>query len=222
MKVIFIIIPIAVFVAIGIGYASYLSAYDENSINLDMERQVGSVDTSLASPMLGSASAPVTIIEFGDYQCPNCKKWFLDTKPDIVTSYIDTEKANLIFVDIAFLGKDSIPASRATYCAEEQGEYWNYHAFLYSNQMGIDNGWANIDSLKGYAYNLGLDMDLFVSCMDSGKYEKRVSFNTEESERNRVTGTPTFIIVGPQGQQERIFGPQPYPVFQKIIDPMLW
>jgi len=87
--------------------------------------------------------------------------------------------------------------------------------------MGIDNGWASIDSLKGYANNLGLDMGLFVSCIDSDKYEKRVSFNTEESQKNGVTGTPTFIIVGPQGQQERILGPQPYPVFEKIIDSML-
>ena len=220
MKSVFVIIPIIIFVVAGVGYAVYLSSYDENSMNLDVERQIGNVDTSLASPILGSASASVTIIEFGDYQCPNCKKWFLDTKPDIVTNYIDNGKANLIFVDIAFLGDDSVPASRATYCAEEQGKYWAYHAFLYTNQMGIDNGWASVDSLKGYANNLGLDMDLFVSCIDSGKYEKRVSFNTDESQKNGVTGTPTFIIVGPQGQQERILGPQPYFVFEKIIDSM--
>ena len=221
MKSIFIIIPIILFVVIGSGYALYFSENDENSINLDMGRQVGDVNTSLGSPLLGSASAPITIIEFGDYQCPKCKEWFLSTKPDIITNYIDTGKANLIFVDIAFLGIDSMPASRASYCAEEQGRYWDYHAFLYSNQMGIDNGWANIDSLKGYANNLGFDMDLFVSCMDSGKYKKRVQFNTEESQKNGVTGTPTFIIVGPQGQQERIIGPQPFSVFEKTIDSML-
>jgi len=221
MKSIFVIIPIILLVAIGSGSTLYFSSYDDNSINLDMGRQVGDVNTSLGSPLLGSASAPVTIIEFGDYQCPNCKKWFLSTKPDIVTNYIDTGKANLIFVDIAFLGKDSMPAARATYCAEEQGRYWDYHGFLYSNQIGIDNGWANIDSLKGYANNLGFDMDLFVSCMDSGKYEKRVQFNTEESQKNGVTGTPTFIIVGPQGQQEIIIGPQPFSVFEKTIDSLL-
>ncbi len=221
MKDRFIIIPIIVFVVIGIAYALSISSYDENTMNLDMQRQVGDVNTSLASPVMGSPDAPITIIEFGDYQCPNCKKWFLNTKPDIVTNYIETGKANLIFVDIAFLGKDSVPAARATYCAEEQGKYWEYHGFLYSNQMGIDSGWANMDSLKGYAYNLGLDMDLFVSCIDSGKYEKRVSFNTDESVSNGVTGTPTFIIVGSQGQQKRILGPQPFAVFEKIIDPLL-
>ena len=215
MKDRFIIISIIVFVVIGVTYALSISSNDENTMNLDMERQVGDVNTSLASPIMGSPDAPITIIEFGDYQCPNCKKWFLNTKPDIVTNYIDTGKANLIFVDIAFLGKDSVPAARATYCAEEQGKYWEYHGFLYSNQMGIDNGWANIDSLKGYANNLGLDMELFVSCIDSDKYEKRVQFNTDESASNGVTGTPTFIIVGSQGQQERIHGPQPFAVFEK-------
>jgi len=221
MKSIFVMIPTILIVIIGSGYALYTLEYDDNVINLDMGRQVGDVNTSLGSPLLGSASAPVTIIEFGDYQCSQCKKWFFDAKPDIVTNYIDTGKANLIFVDIAFLGKDSMPASRASYCAEEQERYWEYHAFLYSNQMGIDSGWANIDSLKGYASNLGFDMDLFVSCMDSGKYEKRVQFNTEESKKNGVTGTPTFIIVGPQGQQERIIGPQPFSVFEKTIDSLL-
>jgi len=221
MKSILIIIPIILFVAVGSGYVLYLSSYDDNVINLDMGRQVGDVNTSLGSPLLGSDSAPITIIEFGDYQCSQCKIWFFNTKPDIETNYIDTGKANLIFVDIAFLGKDSMPASRASYCAEEQGRYWDYHTFLYSNQMGVDDGWANIDSLKGYASNLGFDMDLFVSCMDSGKYTKRVQFNTEESKKNGVTGTPTFIIVGPQGQQERIIGPQPFSVFEKTIDSML-
>lgn len=222
MKSKFAIIPIILLVASGVGYAWYISEYNDNSTNLDMQRQVGKVNTSLASPLLGSASAPITIIEFGDYQCSNCKKWFLNTKPDIVTNYINTGKVNLIFVDIAFLGEDSIPASRATYCAEEQERYWDYHGFLYSNQMAIDNGWANIASLKGYANNLGLNMELFVSCMDSGKYEKRVQFNTEESKKNGVTGTPTFFIVNNNDEvQEKIFGPQPFSVFEKIIESML-
>lgn len=193
---------------------------NSESINLDMNRQIGTVDTSLGSPIMGSSNAPITIIEFGDYQCPNCKKWFLNTKPDIVTNYIETGKAKLVFVDIAFLGKDSVPASIATYCAEEQGKYWDYHGFLYSNQLSIDSGWANSDSLKGYAYNLGLDMDLFVNCLDSAKYQKRVQFNTNEAQENGVTGTPTFFIVGPDGIQEKIVGPQPYPVFEKVIESM--
>ena len=190
-------------------------------VDPDTNRNIGTVDTSQGSPIMGVSDAPVTIIEFGDYQCPNCKKWFLNTKPDIVTNYIDSGKAKLVFMDIAFLGKDSIPASIATYCAEEQGKYWDYHGFLYSNQLSIDNGWANSDSLKGYASNLGLNMDMFVSCLDSAKYQKRVQFNTEEAQNNGVTGTPTFFIVGQDDVQEKVIGPQPFSVFKKIIEPML-
>lgn len=208
-------------IAIIAGITASISSVPSESINLDMNRQIGTVATSLGSPVLGSSDAPITIIEFGDYQCPSCKKWFLNTKPDIVTNYIDTGKAKLVFVDIAFLGKDSAPASMASYCAEEQGKYWDYHGFMYSNQLSIDSGWASSDSLKGYANNLGLDMDMFVSCLDSEKYSKRVQFNTDESKRNGVTGTPTFFIVGPDGEQEKLVGPQPYATFEKIMDAMI-
>lgn len=221
MKSKYLILSSIIGIVLVSGVVFYQTYTNSESINLDMNRRIGTVDTSLGSPIMGFSDAPITIIEFGDYQCPNCKKWFLNTKPDIITNYIDTGKAKLVFVDIAVLGKDSIPASRATYCAEEQGKYWEYHGFLYSNQMGIDNGWANSDSLKGYAYNLGLNMDLFVSCIDSGKYEKRVQFNTDEAQRNEVMGTPTFFIIGPDDFQEKIIGPQPYSVFEKIIESML-
>jgi len=216
-----IITIVGVGVAIAIFGTVYSILSDFESVNLDVTRTDGTINTGMASPLLGSPSAPITIIEFGDYQCPKCKEWFLNTKPAIIENLIDTGKANLVFVDIAFLGKDSLPAAEATYCAEEQGKYWEYHGFLYSNQMGIDTGWANSDSLNGYAYNLGLDMDLFASCLDSGKYEKRVSFNTNEAVKNAVSATPTFIIVGPNEQEQEIVGPQPYEIFEKAIESML-
>jgi len=181
---------------------------------------IGGVDLSQASPMFGSSDAEVTIIEFGDYQCPNCKKWFLNTKPDIVTNYIDTGKTNLYFVDLAFLGDDSLPAAAATYCADEQELYWDYHSYLYSNQRGIDSGWADYSSLKDYAKILGLDEDSFTDCMDSGRYDEAVLLNLEIGIANGVKGTPSFVVVGPHGQ-EFIRGPQPYAVFQSAIESVL-
>ena len=216
-----LIFAASIVVVLAVLVLFYQIPTNSEYLEQNSERQIGTVDTSYGSPIMGSSDAPITIIEFGDYQCPNCKKWFLNTKPDIITNYIDSGKANLVFVDIAFLGKDSVPASVATYCAEEQGKYWDYHGFLYSNQLSIDNGWANSDSLKGYASNLGLNMDMFVSCLDTSKYQKRVEFNTEEALRNGVTGTPTFFIVGPDNMQEKINGPQPFAVFEKIIESML-
>ena len=200
---------------------SVFSSLNDSSINLDMSRQNGKVNTAMASPILGAPSAPITIIEFGDYQCPNCKRWYLETKPEIISNFIDTKKANLIYVDIAFLGKDSGPAAEATYCAEEQGKYWEYHGLLYTFQAGVDTGWANSERLKAFGFELGLDMELFESCLDSGKYKKRVQFNTNESRTNGITGTPTFFIIGPDNQQKIIKGPQPFSVFKNVIEPMI-
>ena len=216
-----IIFAASIAVILSVLVLFYHVPTNPESMDPNSERRIGTVDTSQGSPIMGASDAPITIIEFGDYQCPNCKKWFLNTKPDIVTNYIDSGKAKLVFMDIAFLGRDSVPASIATYCAEEQGKYWDYHGFLYSNQLSIDNGWANSDSLKGYASNLGLNMDMFVSCLDSAKYQKRVQFNTEEAQNNGITGTPTFFIVGQDGMQEKVIGPQPFSVFEKIIESML-
>ena len=181
----------------------------------------GGVDLSQASPVFGDVDADVTIMEFGDYQCPNCKKWFLNTKPDIVENFIETGMVNLYFVDLAFLGDDSLPASAATYCAEEQGLYWEYHSHLYSNQRRIDSGWAGLSSLHTYAEVLGLDKDAFSNCMESGKYNESVVFNLEEGINNGVKATPSFIVVGPDGEKEFIEGPQPFPVFKSVIESMI-
>jgi len=90
-KIILIIIGFVVVVSVA---ALYPTLSETESINLDMNRSSGTVNTSMGSPVLGSPDASITIIEFGDYQCPNCKKWFLDSKPKIVSNLIDTGKTN--------------------------------------------------------------------------------------------------------------------------------
>ncbi|MGQ0772540.1 MAG: DsbA family protein [Nitrososphaerota archaeon] len=184
------------------------------------QQRFGSVDVTLGSPILGSDSAPITIIEFGDYQCPQCDRWFKTIKPDIDEQYINTGKANLYFVDLAFFGPDSTSAAEATYCAGDQGKYWEFHNILYSNQQGINDGWASPDNLKLFASQLGLDRNLFDSCLDSDKYKNRVEKNVLEAKRNGASATPTFIIVGPSGNQQTIEGAQPFSVFKQVLDSM--
>ncbi len=207
-------------VAIVVGIAASYSSPSSETVNLDMGRTHGSISTAMGSPILGDPSAPITIVEFGDYQCEQCYAWFHETKPAIVQDYIDTGKANLVFVDLAFLGRDSIPASMATYCAEDQGMYWEYHDLLYNFQEHVDNGWANSERLKAFADSLDLDLELFESCLDSGKYSKRVQYNIQQASENDVRGTPGFFIVGPDGQQ-KIGGAQPFSVFKQILDSMI-
>ncbi len=206
-------------VAIAVGIAASYSPTSE-TVNLDMGRTHGTISTAMGSPILGNPSASVTIVEFGDYQCEQCYAWYHDTKPAIVRDYIDTGKVNLVFVDLAFLGKDSIPASMATYCAEDQGMYWEYHDLLYNSQEHVDSGWANSERLKAFAFSLDLDLELFESCLDSEKYSKRVQYNIQQAKDNGVRGTPGFFIVGPDGQQ-KIGGAQPFSVFKQILDPMI-
>ncbi len=209
-------------IVIGIiaGVAASVSSSPSESVNLDMGRTHGTISTAMGSAILGDPSAPITIVEFGDYQCHQCYNWFHNTKPAITRDYIETGKANLVFVDMAFLGKDSPKAAQASYCAEDQGMYWNYHDLLYiSQESKIDGGWANSERLKAFAFSLGLDMELFESCLDSGKYSKRVQYNTQQARDNGVRGTPGFFIVGPDGQQQ-LGGAQPFSVFKQILDTM--
>ena len=210
-----------ILVAIVIGIAGTVSSSSPETVNLDMERSHGTISTAMGSPILGDPSAPITIVEFGDYQCHQCYNWFHNTKPAITKEYIETGKVNLVFVDMAFLGRDSPKAAQASYCAEEQDMYWEYHDVLYTLQEDkIDNGWANSERLKAFAFSLGLDMELFESCLDSGKYSKRVQYNTQQAREHGVRGTPGFFIVGPDGQQQ-IGGAQPFSVFKQVLDQMI-
>lgn len=197
------------------------SMSNSQSLNLDMERTHGTISTAMGSPILGFESAPITIVEFGDYQCHQCYNWFHNTKDSVVENYIETGKANLIFVDLAFLGRDSPKAAAASYCAEEQGKYWEFHDLLYNSQEGIDTGWANSERLKAFAFSLELDMELFNSCVDSGKFSKRVQYNIAEAKKQGSTGTPTFIIVNSNGEQQKLVGAQPYSVFKNVLDAMI-
>lgn len=184
-------------------------------------KMIGKVDVSMASPIQGSTDAKVTVIEFGDYQCPKCFSWFTKEKPTIESQYIATGKANLIFVDLSFLGADSDSAVIASYCADEQGKYWDYHNKLYKSQGGIQSGWASNANLKKFASEIGLDSSKFDSCLDSGKHSNKIKYNLAVASSAGAQGTPTFLIVGPNGATEKITGPQPASVFSGVIDKFL-
>jgi len=198
---------------------------DDNSNEEEskMEKMsVGNIDVTMSPPIEGSENASITIIEFGDFQCPKCDQWFQNEKPTIKQDYIDTGKANLYFVDFTFLGDDSMTAANASYCAEEQGKYWEFHSHLYNNQGGINEGWASSTNLKLFASDVGLDVVAFDECLDSGKYDDRVAYNTSVGISNGVEGTPAFFIVdNSDGTTERIDGPQPSDIFAGVIDGIL-
>ena len=210
-----------VLVAILVTFAtSYMSDFD-TARTPNTENEFQTVELKQA-PVLGSKTAPITIVEVGDYQCHMCKIWFEETRPLIVENYINTGKANLVFMDMPFLGSDSIPASEATYCADDQGKYWEYHSTLFEYQQEIDDGWANASRLQAIALNLGLDMEQFDKCMITDDHRAQVNFNMQMAKKEfGANSTPTFVIVGPTGEAQKIVGAHPYSTFVSVLDQML-
>ena len=222
-----IISGIAIALIVGVGFTSYYAQIIEiqelRDKAIDMKKAEQSVlNLENASPILGSAEAQITIVEFGDYQCEMCHSWFHNTRGTIIDNYVDTGKVNIVFVDLAFLGSDSPIAAQATYCANDQGKYWEYHSILYYKQEGIDNGWASKSMLKEYASELKLDSDQFAGCIDSAKYASYIQDSYDAAVAIKVSSTPTFYLFDHKdGVVERISGAQPLSVFVKTIDSML-
>ena len=220
----FACIVIAVIVVFSSYQANLLEMHDRDKYlaNIIAAQQSQLVNLENGSPPLGSESAPITIVEFGDYQCEACYHWFHNTRSTLIDNYIETGKAKLVFVDLPFLGRDSPKAAQASYCAEDQGKYWKYHSMLYNFQEGApDSGWANRDKLNSFAFTLNMNMDEFNDCMDSSKYKIRVKANYNEAVKQGAQSTPTFILISQNGTTEKFTGAQPYSVFAATIESML-
>ena len=217
---------VVIVIAVVIAFTQYQTGW-ESSNEMVMEQflksqQKAQLEFENGSPILGSESAPVTIVEFGDYQCEACYHWFHNTRSTLIDNYIETGKAKLVFVDLPFLGRDSPIAAQASYCAEDQGKYWKYHSMLYNFQEGApDSGWADRDRLNSFAFTLNMNMDEFNDCMDSSKYKIRVKANYNEAVKQGAQATPTFIIISQNGTTEKFSGAQPYSVFAATIESML-
>ena len=218
-----VIAVVAAAVILILAVTAYASSYMSDFANVQNPPQDEFETISLKGvPILGSANASVTIIEIGDYQCPACKLWFDNTRQDIIENYIDTGKVNLVFIDMPFIGTDSVSAAEATYCANDQGMYWDYHVKLYKFQQHENDGWANTDRLTAIAFDLGLDTKKFDECMSSKKYFSQVSFNKQKASVDfGANSTPTFVIVNTSGNIDHILGPHPYSTFEKVLDSML-
>jgi len=170
------------------------------------------------SPMLGNPNAPVTLVEFGDYQCHFCNVFFHSTEEDILNNYVETGKVRMIFKDYNIIGPDSVTASHGAHCANDQGLFWEYHDILYSNWTGENNGWASSENLAKFAQEVGLNMDDWSECMTKGVHSQTILASNNDARSLELTGTPAFFIIGPDDKFTRIFGAQPYEVFENIFE----
>ncbi len=186
----------------------------------------GSGTTTFSLPSfetpLGSSSAKINIVEFGDYQCPYCDDYFNRTEPLIKQDYVDTGKAKYYFLDFAFLGADSNTLAEGSWCANDQGKYWEYNTYMYANQGREDSGWGTPAKVEAMVKNIsGINVQTFDSCLNSGKYQSRVQQNTQTGGNSGVSGTPAFLIGNNNIGYQLLVGDQPYSAFQQVINSQL-
>jgi len=175
-----------------------------------------------ASPILGDLNAPLTMVEFGDYQCTFCKKFFSETEESIIINYVETGKVKILFKDfIVVPGNDSVNAANAAHCANDQEMFWQYHSTLYNNWDGEGTGWASFERLHQFASTLGLDMDKFSECMSKSKWQELVDSSKVDGRTLGVSATPTFFIIDQNNKVLKITGAQRYEVFQEVFDSLL-
>ena len=187
------------------------------SFNLDEPLPVADPTPTQAAPIevsidddavKGDENAPVTIIEFSDYECPFCKRFFEQTYPQIV-DYIEAGKVKYVFRDFPLgFHANAKPAAIAAECAGEQGKYYEMHDLLFQNQDSL-----NTENYKKWAGELGLDQAQFDECVDTEKYADEVDQDLSDGQSYGVSGTPAFFING-----VLISGAQPFEVFKQAIE----
>lgn len=158
-------------------------------------------------PALGPQDAPVLIVEFSDFQCGYCARFATETLNQILDTYGDQVRFVYRDFPLTSMHPYAQKAAEATQCAYEQGKYWEYSDLLFQNQQALD-----VDSLKGYAQQLGLETGAFNECLDSGRYTSEVQNDLAQGQGYGVTGTPTFFING-----RMLVGAKPFSDFQAMI-----
>ena len=173
-----------------------------------------SVEETLAAlgqgAILGSAKAPVTVVEFSDFQCSFCRKFWSDTLPKLKGTYIKPGKVRFIYRHFAILGNFSEQAAMASECAGEQGNFWGYHDRLFANQGGLA---FTQSKLEQYARELGLQTAHFKRCLTTEKYRKKVEGETAVAASLGARGTPIFFVNG-----RLMVGAQPFDLFRAVIE----
>ncbi|HLC88361.1 MAG TPA: thioredoxin domain-containing protein [Patescibacteria group bacterium] len=193
------------------------------------EEPTGPVKVSLDDdPVLGNSNAPVTLVEFSDYECPFCKRHYDQTHSQLVKDYIDTGKVKLVFRDLPLSFHDPMATTEAiaANCAKDQGgdaAYYKMHDVMFEKTTSNGSGLTK-DQLNTFAGEQGLNVANFKACVDSEKFKEEVSKDLADAGAAGATGTPSFIIGKSTGQEiegKLIVGAQPYSAFKSEIDALL-
>ena len=158
-------------------------------------------------PQRGADDAPITIVEFTDYECPFCGRYIRDTYPALLAEYGDRMKYVVRNFPLSSIHPNARKAAEAAECAFDQGRFWEYHDALFQNQGALD-----VPSLKAYAEELGLDVETFSTCLDSGAKREVVAADHRDALAHGVNGTPTFFVNG-----RMLVGAQQLAAFEALL-----
>ena len=209
----FISIPIVVGMILGIYVVSDLAVDPVN----DQALLTSEYLTNNGSPKNGFDDAVISIVEFGDYQCTFCYKFHQNTLNAIKIQYIDTGKVSFVYRDFQLNGRDSILAAEASYCADDQGKYWEYHNMLFSNWAGENTGWITESLLLDIANFMDLNIIEFHDCLNQHTHYQKVIDNENYAKQIGINATPSFLIFNDE-QLIKIIGAQPLEKFQNAIN----
>ncbi len=168
--------------------------------------------TPEGDPVKGSPDAPVTIIEYTEYQCPFCARFVQETLSLIEENYIATGKVRFIFRNFP-VHQQAVVAAGAAVCAQEQDKFWQMHDTLFAQQSEWSGNPDFMELFEGYTQDLGLDTDQFTSCLNAGEWLDKVKKDFEAGREAGVQGTPSFLI-----NDQLIVGAQPFKEFQRVIE----
>ncbi len=159
-------------------------------------------------PAWGPEDASVVMVEFSDFQCPFCQRFYQETYPRIRETYGDRIRFVYRYMPLPQIHPDAFAAAMAADCANEQGAFWNYHDLIFSNQQDLSR-----TALGNFASQLRLDINTFNQCLDSGRYQQEVNADMQAAASYGIQGTPTFFING-----RPLVGAQRFEVFAAVID----
>ena len=198
-------IPVAFILGLGSGYLLWGQPVAPVAAVVTGVQRVN-VSTE-GDPSIGPEDAPVTIVEFSDYQCPYCQSWYLQTFDRLMANYPD--QIRFVYRDLPLPGHpESLPAAEAANCAGEQGAYWKFHNALFSGKYTLGRA-----AYEQYAAALELDRTAFTTCLDDPRTQDEVKADAADAARLRLTGTPSFVING-----RILIGALPFEDFKTIID----
>ena len=224
-----VIVGVLLVVAAGFGINLALGSGDEDTsaspatISEEQDRSglgpLGDLSRRIeGDPMaIGSADAPLVIVEYSDYRCPFCAKFSRDTEPELLERYVDEGKLRIEWRDMPIFGEQSLVGARAGRAAAEQGLFWEYNTAIFADAPATGHPDLAPEKLRSFAEQVGMpDLDRFEADAASTKFDEAISADASAAQAMGVMSTPSFSVNG-----HPMIGAQPTPEFLKLVDDLL-